>query len=209
MTTLKLTAIFTILFGVITLTVYGENLIPNPGFEITNKTGMPTDWFGNFYGANKKGNIKLNRKTIHSGKNAVTISGLEKGVTGQFMHTRFKVSPKGVYNFDIWYKSQKPLEMQLRWFGKNGKLAGIHTLIAPPSNGKWCNFAGGKSRALFAVAKNGKLILRFKKVPIHGFIAPAEAHSMQLVIFVKNIGSATVDDVSCTYKPDGTAVILN
>jgi glycosyl hydrolase family 42 (putative beta-galactosidase) len=196
MTTLKLTAIFTILFGIITLTAYGENLIPNSGFEITNKTGMPTDWFGNFYGADKKGNIKLNRKTIHSGKTAITISGFEQGVTGQFMHTRVKVSPKAVYNFDIWYKSQKPLEMQLRWFGKNGKLTGIHTLIAPPSNGTWGNFAGGKSRALFAVAKNGKLILRFKKVPIHGFIAPPESYKLQLVVFVKNIGSATIDDLS-------------
>ena len=195
MKTLALTAV---LSGFIALTANGENILPNPGFEIAATKGLPSGWTGNFYGANKKGVIKTNTKEIHSGKNALSISGFEQGVTGQIMHVPVKVTPKTIYKFDVWYKSQTPMKAQIRWFEADGKTpAGLHVMEAPPTKGKWLNYSGQKkSIAAFAEAKDGKMIYRFKKVSTKGFAAPPKAKFMQLVLFAKNIGSITFDDVS-------------
>jgi beta-galactosidase GanA len=203
---MKTLALIAVLSGFVALTADGDNLIPNPGFEIAGKKGMPAGWTGNFYGANKKGVIKLNNKETHSGKTAITISGFEQGVTGQFMHTPVKATPGVIYKFDVWYKSQAPMKAQLRWFEANGKTpAGLHVMEAPPTNGKWRNYGAVKAIAAFARAKDGKMVYRFRKVSTRGFAAPAKAKKMQLVFFVKNMGSVSFDDVSLQQSSQSAA----
>ncbi len=204
MKTLAFTAVLSILTA---LTVDGENLLNNPGFEVPGKKGMPAGWFGNFYGANKKGVIKLNNSDVHNGKSAVTMSGFEPGVTGQFMQQPIEAKPGFIYKFDIWYKSQSPFKAQLRWYEEDGKTpAGLHVMEAPPSAEKWSSYQSHKKAvAAFAEAKDGKMVYQFKRVSPDGFAAPPKAKFMQLVLFVKNIGSINYDDVGIEQKSKAPA----
>ena len=183
MKTLAFTAVLSILTA---LTVDAENLLSNPGFEVSGKKGMPAGWFGNFYGADKKGVIKLNNSDVHSGKSAVTMSGFEQGVTGQFMQQPIEAKPGFIYKFDIWYKSQSPFKAQLRWYEEDGKTpAGLHVMEAPPSAEKWSSYQSQKKAiAAFAEAKDvkfGKLAGPLR-VTLSGRTASPSVFDMMMVL---------------------------
>ncbi len=150
------------------------NVIPNPGFEIEDASGLPTDWIRGRWG-NNTAVFSYPAEGMTGSRGAkITLTNRTSG-DAKWAFKHVQVTAGKEYEFSDFYKASVPTYITLQYQNLNGTFSYID-VAQPP-------------------AKNS-----FEKISVK-FTAPPQVETITVFHLINEIGELTVDSYSLTEVP--------
>jgi len=171
------------------LSVYGENLIKNPGFE-EEENSLPADWF--LFVQPQEGSYgKIDKKISHSGKNSISLNNTHL----------YPKEPLNNWSQRIFVNESKDKKIYLEGWIKTNNVSKAYFLLQFWQQNP-TSIIESKKTEILSRTNDWKKLNLITKIPLN-------THFIVVRCVIEGIGSAWFDDLSLTLIENDSEEVLN